>query len=239
MRSLRNSVFLILLAASPLAAQAYNYPALQTPRIVDREYNFAAATSGNAGTSLLFQWREGLDADWQLSLDGGLAAPKVGDTRLLIGGGLAWQWIRASADLPLDIAATGAVGLSSGSYSVVRIPVGAVVGHTFIVGDSTQITPFVHPRLSLDFCSGAAQVTVQNPATGLPNGTVVPGSTYVVGYCPSSAKLDVDVDVGVNVEITPQIALRLAGMLGGASYLGSTNAIGFSLAWTPKGLKKF
>ncbi|HEV8409698.1 MAG TPA: hypothetical protein VGQ30_04255, partial [Gemmatimonadaceae bacterium] len=55
----------------------------------------------------------------------------------------------------------------------------------------------------------------------------------------SSAKLDVDVDVGVNYEITPQVALRLAGMLGGTSYLGSTNAIGFSIAWTPKGLKKF
>lgn len=238
MRSLRDFVFLTLLAASPLAAQAYNYPALQTPRIVDREYNFAAATSGNAGTSLLFQWREGLDADWQFSLDGGLAAPKVGDTRLLLGGGLAWQWVRATADLPLDIAATGSVGLSSGnSYTVVRIPVGAVVGHTFTIGDSNEITPFVHPRLSLDFCSGAAQVTVVNPATG-PNGTE-PGSTYVVGYCPSSAKLDVDVDIGVNVEITQQIALRLAGMLGGTSYVGSTNAIGFSLAWTPKGLKKF
>ena len=45
--------------------------------------------------------------------------------------------------------------------------------------------------------------------------------------------------IGVNYEITPQVALRLAGMLGGASYLGSTNAIGFSIAWTPKGLKKF
>jgi hypothetical protein len=227
MRSLRNSVFLTLLAASPLAAQAYNYPALQTPRIVDREYNFAAATSGNAGTSLLFQWREGLDADWQFSLDGGLAAPKVGDTRLLLGGGLAWQWVRATADLPLDIAATGSVGLSSGnSYTVVRIPVGAVVGHTFTIGDSNEITPFVHPRLSLDFCSGSA-------------GQFTPGGTFIPPSCPSSAKLDVDVDIGVNVEITQQIALRLAGMLGGTSYVGSTNAIGFSLAWTPKGLKKF
>ena len=76
MRSLRNLAFLTFVSAAPLAAQAYNYPALQTPRIVDREYNFAAASAGNAGTSLLFQWREGLNADWQFSLDGGLAAPK-------------------------------------------------------------------------------------------------------------------------------------------------------------------
>src|ERR1039457_1791476 len=91
---------LTLLAASPLAAQAYNYPALQTPRIVDREYNFAAASAGNAGTSLLFQWREGLNEDWQFSLDGGLASPKSGTARVLVAGGLAWQWIRSTADMP-------------------------------------------------------------------------------------------------------------------------------------------
>jgi hypothetical protein len=27
-------------------------------------------------------------------------------------------------------------------------------------------------------------------------------------------------------------------MLGGTSFVGGTNAIGFSVAWTPKGLKK-
>jgi hypothetical protein len=47
------------------------------------------------------------------------------------------------------------------------------------------------------------------------------------------------VDIGVNYEITPQVGIRIAGLLGGTSYVGSTNAIGFSVAWTPKGLKKF
>ena len=219
---------LTLLAASPLAAQAYNYPALQTPRIVDREYNFAAASAGYAGTSLLFQWREGLNADWQFSLDGGLAAPMgSGNTRVLVAGGLAWQWVRSTADMPFDVAATGSAGLSSGGgYSVVRIPIGAVVGHTFKLDNGNELTPFVHPRLALDFCSGARQFAS-------------PGLSGLVGYCPSSTKVDVDVDVGLNYEITPQVAIRLAGMLGGTSYVGSTNAIGFSVAWTPKGLKKF
>ncbi len=206
---------LSLFAAAPLAAQAYNYPDLQTPRIVDREYNFAAATAGNAGTSLVFQWREGLNADWQLSFDGGIAAPKVGDTRILIAGGAAWQWMRATADMPFDIAATGSVGFSSGnSYSVVRLPIGAVVGHTFKLDNGNELTPFVHPRLSLDFCSGTLA-------------------------CSTSSKVDVDVDVGVNYEITPQVALRVAALLGGTSYVGTGNGIGFSVAWTPKGLKKF
>jgi hypothetical protein len=205
---------LTLLTASSLAAQTYNYPALQTPRIVDREYNFAAATAGNAGTSLVFQWREGLDADWQFSLDGGLAAPKgSGNTRLLLGGGLAWQWLRSGADVPFDIALTGSAGFSSGNgFNVVRIPFGAVAGHTFTLDNDMQLTPFVHPRLSIDHCGGCG------------------GST---------TKLDVDVDIGVNYEITPQVGVRVAGLLGGTSYVGSTNAIGFSVAWTPKGLKKF
>lgn len=206
---------LTILAAAPLAAQTYNYPALQTPRIVDREYNFVAATAGNAGTSLVFQWREGLDADWQFSLDGGLAAPKgSGNTRLLLGGGLAWQWLRSGADVPFDIALTGSAGFSSGSgFNVVRIPFGAAVGHTFTLENDMQLTPFVHPRLSIDHCGGCGGVTT---------------------------KLDVDVDIGVNYEITPQVAVRVAGLLGGTSYgFGSTNAIGLSVAWTPKGLKKF
>jgi hypothetical protein len=215
MRSLK-LVLLTAFFASPLAAQAYNYPSLQTPRIVDREYNFAAASAGNAGTSLLFQWREGLNEDWQFSLEGGLASPKGLDTRLLLGGALAWQWLRAGADLPLDIALTGGAGLSSGNgSSAVRIPLGAVVGHTFKLDNGNELTPFVHPRLSIDTCSSGS-------------------------FCSgSSSKLDVDVDVGVNYEITPQVAVRLAGLLGGATYVGATNAIGFSVAWTPKGLKKF
>ena len=229
MRSLKFAL-IALLVSSPLAAQAYNYPALQTPRIVDREYNFAAATAGNAGTSLLFQWREGLSADWQFSLEGGIASPKGSGTRVIAGGGLAWQWIRSTAEMPFDVAVTGGAGLSSGnSMTVVRIPIGAAVGHTFKLDNGNELTPFVHPRLALDFCSG--------PTTTLPNGA---GGTIIVAACGSSkSKLDVDVDVGVNYEITPQVAIRLSGMLGGTNYLGSTNAIGFSVAWTPKGLKKF
>jgi hypothetical protein len=216
MRSLKLALIAISLSATTAAAQAYNYPDLQTPRIVDREYNFAAASAGNAGTALVFQWREGLNADWQFSLDGGLAAPKGGlDTRLILGGGLAYQWVRATADMPFDIAATGSAGFSTGNgFSVVRIPVGAVVGHTFKLDNDNELTPFVQPRLSIDHCSACA---VYGDAT----------------------KLDVDVDIGVNYEITEQVAVRVAALLGGTSYLGSTNAVGFSVAWTPKGLKKF
>jgi hypothetical protein len=224
MRALSLTVLTFVTAAS-LGAQAYNYPALQTPRIVDREYNFAAASSGLAGTPLLFQWREGLSADWQFSLEGGIATPKSSNVRIIVGGGLAWQWMRATADMPFDMAVTGEAGLSAGnSMTVVRIPIGAVVGHTFKLDNGNELTPFVHPRLALDFCTGDRIATT-------------PGG--IVGVCASSSKLDVDVDVGLNYEITQQVAIRIAGMLGGTNYLGATNSFGFSIAWTPKGLKKF
>jgi hypothetical protein len=219
MRALKVTL-LTLFTAGTLGAQAYNYPALQTPRIVDREYNFAAASAGNAGTSLIFQWREGLSADWQLTLEAGLATPKSPPqvtlaTRPILGVGTAWQWVRANADLPLDLAVTDEVGLWSGNgQTVVRIPVGVSAGHTFTLDNASELTVFVHPRLSLD-----------NDNCGVCGGT--------------TTKLDVDIDVGVNYEVTPQLGIRVAGLLGGASYAGSTNAIGFSLAWTPKGLKKF
>jgi hypothetical protein len=215
MRSFKFALISSLFAASTLSAQAANYPSFQTPRIVDREYNFAVASAGTAGTALVFQWREGMSADWQFSLDGGIAAPKVGNTRVILGGALAWQWIRATADMPFDIAATGGLGFSSGTGSnVVRIPVGLAIGHTFVLDNGNQLTTFVHPRLSIDDCSNC----------GVNGG--------------GNAKLDVDADIGVNYEITPQVAVRLAGLLGGTSYLRATNAIGFSVAWTPLGLKK-
>ena len=223
MRSL-NLVLLTVLTASSLAAQAYNYPALQTPRIVDREYNFAAASAGNAGTSLLFQWREGLNEDWQFSLDGGLASPKGGgNTRVLVAGGLAWQWVRSTADMPFDIAATGSAGFSSGAASTwCAIPVGAVVGHTFKLDNGNELTPFVHPRLRS--ISAGEHSRVDAPAVR------------------RHQQLETRRRRGRRRELRDHSAGRrayLAGLLGGTSYVGSTNAIGFSVAWTPKGLKKF
>jgi hypothetical protein len=186
--------------------------------LVEREYNFAAANAGRAGTSLYFQWRESAHPAWQFSFDGGLAAPDKpdkGDTRILFAGAMAWQALRAQEELPFDVALTFGAGFSSGSGSnVVRIPVGASVGHTFELADGFSLTPFAHPRLSLDRCSNCKA-----------------GGT-------SDSKLNVDVDVGVNFEINKQVAARAALLLGGADYLGATNAVGFSVAWTPRGLRK-
>ncbi len=62
---MRKSVRLALIAAAwamPAAAsaQAWAYPAFQPPRVINREFNFGVADASDAGTSLIFQWREGL-----------------------------------------------------------------------------------------------------------------------------------------------------------------------------------
>ncbi len=208
---IRRLIALSFLVVSGAAAQSYNYPALQTPRIVDREYNFAAASG--AGTSLYFQWREGASETLQWGVDAGLVAPKGGgDTRLIFGGSVAYQVNRATDDLPFDIALTGGIGASfANGNSVSRIPLGAVIGHSFLLDGGYRLTPYAHPRLSLDHCGSCA-------------GT--------------NSKVDVDVDLGVDFVMTPQISFRAAVLLGGTDYFGGNSSVGFSLAWTPKGLKK-
>src|SRR5688572_13020377 len=56
-------------------AQAWAYPAFQPPRVINREFNFGIADAGNAGTTLVFQWREGVNPRTQLSFDAGFADP--------------------------------------------------------------------------------------------------------------------------------------------------------------------
>ena len=201
--------------SATLNAQSSNYPAMQTPRLVEREYNFMAASASRAGTSVVFQWREALQGQWQFGFDGGLTSPPGdGGTRMLVGFAFAYQAARASDDFPFDVAYTvGAGGSLGGGYSVFRLPVGVVVGHTFELDGPMRLTPFAHPRLSIDRCSSC-------------------------GRAGGDSKLNVDVDVGVDFTIAPQVSLRLGALLGGSDYIGGSSSVGFSVAWTPKGLRK-
>jgi hypothetical protein len=201
---------LALAAASSVDAQAFAYPALQPSRIAEREYTFALADIGNGGgTGLVFQWREGLgNPKMQFTLDAGFAdsdAPNS-DTRLLIGGGLAYQLATATNDMPFDIVLAGGMGISTGDdITTFRVPFGAVVGHRFPIEGGFAITPYVHPRLSYDRFS----------TTGL-----------------SDSDTNLNIDVGANFEFKPQMALRLAAVL------GDDDAVAIAFAWTPKGLRK-
>src|SRR5215216_2056557 len=98
----------LLTAPVAAGAQAWAYPSFQPPRVMNREFNFGIADAGDAGTSLMFQWREGLSPRTQLSFDAGFADPDgEGNGKVLLGGQFAGMLTEASADMPLDFLLTG------------------------------------------------------------------------------------------------------------------------------------
>jgi len=143
-------VAVALAVAGRADAQAWNYPSFQGPRVVSREFNFAVAYGGDGGTDVFAQWREGLDANDQLELEGGFISPRYGNARGLIGGSYARQLTTATADLPLDLLLTAGLYDSFGDGNFFRLPVGISAGHTFPLNNGMSITPYVHPRVSFD-----------------------------------------------------------------------------------------
>ena len=204
----------LLVAFTPgvTRAQAFEYPAFQLPRVVEsREFNFAFADGKNS-QSLVFQWREGYGPGSQLSFDAGFADIEGGDPALLVGGQYAQQLTTATADIPLDFALT--VGANLGVFTgdpdgvLIRVPLGVVLGRSFVVDAPTgfAITPFIHPRASLDYLSD--------------------------DRFEDNTDLGLNVDVGANFQFTRAFAGRLAFMIGGDDF-GRGDAFGLSFALTP------
>ncbi|MGQ0767510.1 MAG: hypothetical protein ACT4OZ_17825 [Gemmatimonadota bacterium] len=203
-------LFLVCIPAL-LEAQAWSYPAFQPAQVTSREFNFAVADAGGYGTSLVFQWRELTNDRSQLSLDGGVGAPdgRRADNVLFVFGQYARELHRSSAEVPFDFLFTAGAGLSLGSGTLLRVPAGVSIGHRFELDRNLALSPWVHPRLSLDFCS-----------------------------CDESqTELGVEFDVGANLEVTPRMAIRLAVLFAGNERFYD-DAIGISLAWTPPGLRR-
>ena len=201
-------------AAADAGAQAWNYPSFQPPRIIDREYNFAVADGGaHTGTSFVFQWREGMTPGNQLSLDVGLADPDFTGNKLLVGGQFAHQILLSSAQVPFDLLFTAGVNGAFGNGSLLRIPFGVSIGRRFPLEGGLAITPYVHPRLAVDVCSGCDRN----------------GGNSTVGL---------DFDLGADFQFSPQFSLRFSALVSGSDYFSdnSGDAFGLSLAWRPPGL---
>lgn len=189
---MKRSVFvaaaLVALAAPAVVeAQAGFYPAMQPSRVVSREYNFALADF-NGGSALVFQWREGLSSPkTQFTADIGIAdiGPESGIT---LGGTFNYQLMRESQDLPFDMVFGAGLGLTAvNDVSFWRIPVGVAIGHRFPLEGQFFITPFIHPRISIDRVS----------AGGV-----------------SASESNIDIDVGASFEFNPRMQLRLAAGFG-------------------------
>jgi hypothetical protein len=200
-------------ATESASGQAFSYPSFQPPRVTTREFNFAVADAG--ATSLVFQWREGIEPRMQLSFDLGIADPDgPGNSFFLLGGQFAAQLAEAKPDLPLDFLFTAGVNVAvSSGNNIFRIPFGLSLGHRFALDQGMAITPYAHPRLSLDRC-GSCRVGDR-----------------------SRTELGVDFDLGVNFEITRQLAFRASALIGGSDLFGNHDGFGISVAWTAAGLR--
>jgi hypothetical protein len=197
----------IVCFAAPLGAQGWNYPSFHHPHIMNREFNFALADGGDAGTSLLFQWREGFGVGTEFNVDVGFADPDFGDSRFILGGGLARRLNAATPDVPLDLVLTAGLYAAFGDPNVLRLPVGLSVGHRFPLEGQLAITPFVHPRVSIDFCSNCFGNDDDND-------------------------ISVNFDIGADLELSRMLSLRFAALFAGGDAFGD-DGFGISLSWKP------
>ncbi len=190
--------------APRVAAGQIGYPSFQVPQVVDREFNFAIADARRT-TSLIFQWREGVATRSQLSLDVGFTDIEGDDSdlMLLLGGQYAYQIVRAGGDAPLDLLFTAGVFTRMGpdDRSAMSVPFGVSLGHRFLLEGQMAITPYVHPRISIDMFNG-------------------------------NSDLNINFDIGANFEVNNRLGVRFSAALGDA------DAIGFSLAWRPQGVRR-
>lgn len=196
--------------APSAAAQAYTYPSMQLPTVSNRD--FTGALSVAKGTVAVFQWREGINDDMHFSLDAGLGDPEGRNNDLVVfgGGGLGFRLLRATGDQPLDVLLTGGAGLAVGAgQTVVRLPVGASAGHRFELEGNMALTPYAHPRISIDRCFSCN------------------GSTR------NSTEVSLNFDIGVNFEVTPRFALRAAASFSGSDVVSRNDTFAFGINWIP------
>jgi hypothetical protein len=195
-------------------AQAFHYPALQLPTVSTRDYTTAVASG--AGTTVLLQWREGMSARRHWELDAGVADRRGSESlTLFVGGGLAQTLATATGDQPLDVLLAAGAGASFGGGSTLfRVPVGVSVGHTFALEQGMSLTPFVHPRASLDVC----------------------------GSCGADRSGDSEVslnfDLGANFQVNRQFAVRASAGFSGSDVAGGQDTFAVGFTWTPATLAR-
>jgi hypothetical protein len=212
MKRLRLAVSLAITALIPATrsdAQAWAYPAFQPPRVIVREYNFGIADSDRGGATLVFQWREQSGPQTQFSFDVGIADTDSDDLVAFGGVALGHRLGSASDEVPLDFLLTAGIYLAIGDITFFRLPVGLSLGHRFDMGSGMSLTPYIHPRVSLDVCDD----------------------------CRDGSDLGFSFDLGLNFQLSRSVSIRGAAIFGGDDSIDN-DAFGISLAWTPPSLAR-
>jgi hypothetical protein len=199
-----------MLPAARSNAQAWAYPSFQPPRVITREYNFGIADTDRGGSSLVFQWREQSGPATQFSFDVGIADTEGRDSDLIAFGGigLAHRLSAATNEVPIDFLLTGGVYLAIGDGTFFRLPVGLSLGHRFVLDGAMALTPYLHPRVSLDVCNDCGGSDI--------------GLTF---------------DLGANFELSRTVSIRAAAVFSGSDSFDG-DGFGISLAWTPPSLAR-
>jgi hypothetical protein len=158
----------------------------------------------------VFQWREGFGIRTELKFDVGFADPDEGDAYFIAGGGLGHRLAVASADMPLDLVLTAGIYGAFGDVNLFRVPVGVSVGHRFPLEGAMAVTPYVHPRVSVDFCSDCGG--------------------------DDDNDISINFDLGADLELSRQLSLRFAALFAGGDLFGEDDGFGISIAWRPAAL---
>ena len=205
----------LCLTAGSVGAQGWNYPSMMTPTIMQRQYGLVLANGGDAGTSIIGQWREGLNTETEFQLEVGFADPDNIDARFVLGAALARRLTRATQEMPLDMVLTGGIYPSFGDpVTIVRVPVQLSMGHRFDLENSqVAITPFLNPRLSFDFCTSGED------------------------DCGDDASdVSINFDIGAAFELSRNLSLVAAILFPGGDTFDD-NGFGFGIYWRPGGIR--
>lgn len=199
-----------ILPATEAPAQAWAYPSFQPPRVITREYNFGIADADRGGAAIVFQWREQSGPQTQFSFDIGIADSDRRDSDLVLFGGvgLGHRLGTSTPEVPIDFLLTAGIYLAVGDINLFRIPIGVSIGHRFDMGGEMSLTPYVHPRISIDVCGDDCDSDI--------------GLTF---------------DLGANFQISRSVSIRGAAIFTGSNRFDG-DGFGISLAWTPPSLAR-
>jgi hypothetical protein len=211
--------FVLVATIAPLgtsSAQAWSYPSFQTPRIAARDFTGGITSADRAGTTVVFQWREGVGKYTQLSLDAGFADPPGEGRNFALGGGQYAYQITEGPNPPLEALFTAGFYAAFGrSQSFFRVPVGVSVGHRFGLDNGIGLTPYAHPRIVLERCTDCEELDH------------------------SHTDLGIQLDVGLELGLTKAVAIRASALFGTTDRVfREGSGFGVALTFTPAPLSR-